>query len=220
MPLAPRGFLRFCRTGLVCLFLPVLRKISLVLLIGGSPIGAQRLRNGCGLADRHAMPALGKGGRIERITQLGRRLLCTEERDVLLTEGEIDRGKRVEGGQFARVALNQTNMRHRSSDQVGLSHRDMLFFLALLALLVHQGATPARTAIRHSLHQGNEPSNRPFPPLRNLFFYVVCKAAIRFSGSTPLKVCGACSMRASIQPVMRPAFQKEGTQGACKVIMR
>ncbi len=145
------------------------------------------MRNACRLHDRHALPAFGKGGRIERITQLGRHLLCTEERDVLLTEGEIDRGKRVEGGQFARVDLNQTNMRHRSSDQVGLSHRDMLFFLALLALLVHQGATPARTAIRHSLHQGNEPSNRPFPPLRNLFFYVVCKAAIRFSGSTPLK---------------------------------
>jgi hypothetical protein len=96
------------------------------------------LRNACRLHDRHAVPAFGKGGRIERITHLVRHLQGTEERDVLLTEGEIDRGKRVEGGQFARVDLDQTNMRHRSRDQVGLSHHDMLLFLALLALLVHQ----------------------------------------------------------------------------------
>jgi hypothetical protein len=64
--------------------------------------------------------------------------LCgTKERDVLLREREIDRGKRLEGHQFPRIDLNQPDVRHCSRDQIGLSHPAMLLLLALLALLVH-----------------------------------------------------------------------------------
>ena len=61
-----------------------------------------------------------------------------KERDVLLTEREINRGQRVKGRQFAWVDLNQANMRHRPRDRIGLSRSGALLFLALLALLVHQ----------------------------------------------------------------------------------
>ncbi len=84
------------------------------------------------------MPAFGKGRLIEWVTQFVGRLCGTKERDVLLTERQIDRGKHVEGRQFPRIDLDQTNMRHRSGDRIRLSRRGALLFLALLALLVHQ----------------------------------------------------------------------------------
>jgi DNA-binding XRE family transcriptional regulator len=43
---------------------------------------------------------------------------------------------------------------------------------------------------------------------------MVCKAVICSAGTKLLKVCGEFSMSASIHPVMRPAFQREGMDGS------
>ena len=52
---------------------------------------------------------------------------------------------------------------------------------------------------------------RPFP---DSFVYIFCSTIVCSSGRTLLEVCGAFSMRASIQPVMRPALHNSGCVGS------
>ena len=67
--------------------------------------------------------------------------------------------------------------------------------------------------------QGIEPLARS-PALTYLFFYASCKAVIRSSSKQLLKVCGAFSTSALIQPVRHPAFQREGMDGPFTIMVR
>ena len=58
------------------------------------------------------------------------------------------------------------------------------------------------------------------PALKYLFFYASCKVVIRSSSGKLLKVCGACSMRASIQPMRHPAFQRGGMDGWFTIMVK
>src|SRR5260370_32677702 len=67
------------------------------------------------------------------------------------------------------------------------------FFLRCLLFWFINEILPLELRYVVHMHQGSERSNCPFPPLTNLFFYMVCKAVIRSSVRTLLNVCGAFS---------------------------
>src|SRR5438105_8426178 len=124
-----------------------------MLLVSIGAICAPTAGNPCSLHDGNPVPTLGERRRLEGSAQVVWRLFDAEQRDIVLTEGEIDGSELVEGDQLPRIDLDQANMGHSPRDDLRFACSGAFLTPGTLGFPVHV-STSLKTSYNTFLSSG------------------------------------------------------------------